>query len=381
MDFSFSQDQIDVRELATEILGDNTDNEHLRCIEAQEEVFDENLWRALGAAGLLGIAVPSEDGGMQLGFETLSLLVEEVGRFAAPIPVIPVLISAALPLARFGTVAQRQRWLPALATGDLMLTAALIEPLNEDYAAPKTRAERNGDHSWEITGVKSCVPMADRAQRVLLAADSDEGIVLGWLDPRAPGVTLQRQQVTSGDSQFELTASSAILDDDDVLAVGDDAVEILRWVAQRTSAATCAMAVGTTERMVRMTAEYTSQREQFGVAIATFQAVGHRAADCFIDVECLRLATAEAVSLLDAEQEADEAVTIAKIWCSEICHRISQAAQHLHGGTGVDRDYPLFRFCLRCKQLELSHGAAAENLAALGASVADQFLHKQGTTA
>jgi alkylation response protein AidB-like acyl-CoA dehydrogenase len=373
MDFSISQDQIDVRDLAAQILSDHCDNDQLRRIEEQDEVFHRGLWKALAEAGLLGVAIPEENGGTGLGFETACLLIEEAGRVAAPLPLIPVLIGAALPLARFGNAAQRQRWLPGVADGSLLLSAALIEPLNEDYYAPETRAERNGDDAWEITGVKNCVPIATSAERVLLAANSNDGVVLGWLDPKAPGVTLLPQATTAHDPLFELRAESAIMALEDVLAVGEDAIDILHWIWNRSSAATCAHAVGTTEAMVRMTAEYTSQRKQFGVAIATFQAVGHRAADCFIDVECLRLATAQAVSLLNHEQDAEEAILVARIWCADVTHRISQASQHLHGGTGVDRDYPLFRYCLRCKQLELTHGGAAESLAALGTKIAASF--------
>jgi alkylation response protein AidB-like acyl-CoA dehydrogenase len=122
-----------------------------------------------------------------------------------------------------------------------------------------------------------------------------------------------------------------------------------------------------------MTAAYTSQREQFGRPIATFQAVSHRAADAYIDVENLRLACQQAVSLLSAGADATEAVLIAKIWASDVAHRVSQSAQHLHGGIGVDKDYALFRYCLWAKQLELTLGGGKTYLTALGDSIAEDF--------
>jgi alkylation response protein AidB-like acyl-CoA dehydrogenase len=133
------------------------------------------------------------------------------------------------------------------------------------------------------------------------------------------------------------------------------------------------MTVGLTDRMMRMTAQYTSQREQFGRPIATFQAVAHRAADCYIDIECLRLVTQQAVALLQQGGDAREAVQVAKIWCGDVAHRLSQAAQHLHGGIGVDRDYPLFRYCLWARQLELSLGGSAMLKAELGVAIAEQY--------
>jgi alkylation response protein AidB-like acyl-CoA dehydrogenase len=121
--------------------------------------------------------------------------------------------------------------------------------------------------------------------------------------------------------------------------------------------------------MMRITGQYTSEREQFGRAIATFQAVSHRVADCYIDVECLRLVTQQAASLIDQGRPAREAVAIAKIWCGDVTHRVSQASQHCHGGTGVDRDYPLHRFCLLARQIELSAGSSALLTAQLGEDI------------
>ena len=126
--------------------------------------------------------------------------------------------------------------------------------------------------------------------------------------------------------------------------------------------------------MMRITGSYTTEREQFGRAIATFQAVSHRVADCYIDVECLRLVTQQAASLIDQGRPAEDAVTIAKIWCGDTAHRVSQAAQHCHGGTGVDRDYPLFRYCLASRQIELSMGNSARLTGELGERIAAEFL-------
>ena len=121
---------------------------------------------------------------------------------------------------------------------------------------------------------------------------------------------------------------------------------------------------------MRMTASYTAERQQFGVPIATFQAVGHRAANCFIDVECLRLNCYQAISRLDDGVESSVEVQIAKVWAGDVGHRVSYAAQHLHGGTGIDRDYPLWRYCTWLRHNEMMLGGSARNLAALGEKIA-----------
>jgi alkylation response protein AidB-like acyl-CoA dehydrogenase len=164
----------------------------------------------------------------------------------------------------------------------------------------------------------------------------------------------------------------------EVVATGSAALEAMRWATLASRTALCATMVGLTDRMMRMTGSYTTEREQFGRAIATFQAVSHRMADCYIDVECLRLVTQQAASLVDQGRPADEAVTIAKIWCGDAAHRVSQAAQHCHGGTGVDRDYPLYRYCLAARQIELTLGNSAQLTGQLGEEIAAQYLAAAG---
>lgn len=372
MDFSLTEEQLEVEKLARQILEDQATNEHLREIDQQEDRFDEKMWCDLAEAGLLGVAISEESGGMGLGFESLCLLIEAVGYTVAPLPVIPVLVSASLPIDAFGTDAQKSQWLTGVAGGTKILSAALIEANNEDVTAPETVAKRSGD-GWVLEGTKSCVPFAHRAERVLVAAQLEAGVAAFLVDPRADGVTLNRQEVTAGEPQFEMVLHEAHVDAADLLAGPEHGAEVMRWTAERTTAAICAMAVGVCDRATRMTAAYTAEREQFGVKIATFQAVGQRAADCYIDTECLRLVTQQAVSLLNSDSPASEAVMMAKIWTGDVTHRVSHAAQHLHGGIGVDRDYPLFRYCLWAKQLELTLGSSAELLARLGEGIAREF--------
>ena len=144
----------------------------------------------------------------------------------------------------------------------------------------------------------------------------------------------------------------------------------MRWIAQRTAAALCAHQLGASDNAMRMAASYTAEREQFGVPVATFQAVGHRMADCYIDVECLRLSTYQAISLLDSEADALTELQIAKIWAGDTGHRVSYAAQHVHGGMGIDRDYPLWRFCLWMRHNEMTQGSSAVHVAQLGTRLA-----------
>lgn len=373
MDFNVSEELGSVQQLAQQILGDFAEVDKLKGLEAEGDLFDAQLWQALAEAGLLGLDIAADHGGTELGFYALTSLCEEVGRTVAPAPVVASLVGAASVIARFGGESQRDTWLPQVASGSALLTSALEEYNNADPAAPLCRATGEGEE-YLISGSKLCVTQAQRAQRILLSAQGDNGLVVALVDPKANGVSLNPQRVTSGETRYELVMDNARVAAADVVASGDQALAAMNWARQAVRTALCASAVGLCDKMMRMTGSYTSEREQFGRAIATFQAVSHRVADCYIDVECLRLVTQQAASLLDQGSDAEEASTMAKIWCGDACHRVSQASQHCHGGTGVDRDYTLFRYCLQARQTELSLGTTAQLTSELGQGIASEYL-------
>ena len=167
MDFSFTDEQQALRELAAKIFGDLCTHERLRELEAAGECFDRSLWSELAKANLLGVAIDEAHGGMGMGFLELAQLLEEAGRNVAPVPLVPTLVLGALPIAEFGSDAQRAHFLPRVASGDAVLTAALVEPENEDPAAPDTVAARDGD-GWRLDGMKLSVPFAGQAERIAI---------------------------------------------------------------------------------------------------------------------------------------------------------------------------------------------------------------------
>jgi alkylation response protein AidB-like acyl-CoA dehydrogenase len=370
MDFQPSEIQRELRDLARKILEEQATPDRLREIERGDLNFGAELWAALARANLLGVAVPAEHGGMGQGFAELAVLVEECGRAVAPIPAIPTLVGAALPIARFGSKEQGDRWLPRVAAGEVILSVGIAELAGGDLFAPSTRAARDGS-GWRLSGSKLGVAFGAQAERVLVTAAGDGGVGLFLVDPAGRGVQREDLITTAFEPQVLLALDGAAVSAADVLvAPGPDGDAAARWTTERVQAALAAMQLGVCDRALRMTAAYTSQREQFGRKIATFQAVGQRAANCYIDVECLRLVVQHAAWLLGEERPAIEEVAVAKIWAGDTGHRVSFAAQHLHGGMGVDVDYPLHRYCLWAKQLELTLGSSSEELDRLGARLA-----------
>jgi len=370
MDFGFSEEQREVQALAKQILGEQVTAEKLAAYdEYAEPRLDRELWQQLVSAGLPNVAVEEAYGGMGFGFMELALLMEEAGRTIAPVPLAQHCVSALLPIQRFAPDAVKEEVLSAATRGEVLLTAAMLEHLNDDPATPLvTTATREGD-AMLLNGAKRAVAYAAEADAILVAAAIGDDVAVALVPSTAEGVTLAPIQSTAFEPQYDLTLDNVRVEELGVIAWSGGA-EIMAWAAQRTVAALCAHQVGATDYAMRLSASYTSERQQFGVPVATFQAVGHRMADCYIDIECLRLTTYQAASLLDAEAEASTELSIAKIWAGDCGHRVSYATQHVHGGTGIDRDYPLWRYCLWMRHNEMTLGSSTVHLAALGENIA-----------
>ncbi|MEX0666484.1 MAG: acyl-CoA dehydrogenase family protein [Acidimicrobiia bacterium] len=371
MDFAFNEEQQDLQGLVEKILGAEVTLDRLKEAEADESNFDRELWKKLADAGVLGIAVPEAQGGGGYGFLEAALVLEQVGRTVAPVPYYASVVLGALPIARFGTDAQKDALLPGVASGETILTAALTEA-GADPLTPTTKAKKDGD-GWVLDGVKDCVPAGPLADRVLLPASTGGGgVIVAIVDPNAKGVTRERQDTTNHHPEARLTLKGVKVTAGDVVGSAEQGSEILAWLVDRATAALCAIAIGVCEEAVRMTAEYTKTREQFERPIATFQAVGQRAADAYIDTEAIRLTGWQAVWRLSEDLPASAEVAVAKFWASEGGQRVVHAAQHLHGGMGVDRDYPLHRYFLWAKVLELTLGGSTPQLLKLGKILADE---------
>lgn len=371
MDFTLSEEQEAIRDLAARILGDQLPPERLRDLEQTEHWFADDVWAALADAGLVGIALPEEHGGGGFGLTEACLVAEQVGRAVAPVPYLAAVVGAGLPIARFGTPEQQGRLLPGLVAGTSLVSVALHEPIEVTVpAVPVTHAAREAD-GWRLTGEKSFVVAADRAAAVLVPARTGESTSTVFLvDPTAPGVTLVREHTVNGEPQWTMRLEGVTVAGDAVLGSVDDGQAVTRWTADRLAAALCAAQTGVCEEAVAITARYVTSREQFGAKLGTFQAVGHRVADAYIDTEGIRLTAQQAIWRIDAGLDAEEELMTAKFWAADGAQRVVHAAQHLHGGIGMDVDYPVHRYFRWAKVLELQLGGATPALVRLGASIA-----------
>ncbi len=371
MNFAYSEDQEALRELGRKILADRATHERLCEIEAGDEGVDLDLWHELAQANLVGACLPSEYGGMDLGVFELCILLEEVGRHVAPVPLWATLALAALPIAQFGSESQKHAWLPSVIAGDTILSGAIEEPDATDPLRPSTSAERDGD-GFRLFGSKICVPAAHLAARILVPAHTgNEGLGLFLVDPQGQGVAVERQRATNREPVFTLKLEGAAVPAKDVLGDPERGAELLEWTLERAVTGLCAMQIGVADRALQMTAEYTREREQFNRPIGSFQAVHQRAGDAYIQLEAMRLTTAQAAHQLALGRSAPLEVSVAKVWACDGGAFVTYAAQHLHGGIGLDNDYPLHRSYLWARHIELTLGSASRHIERIGDILAD----------
>jgi alkylation response protein AidB-like acyl-CoA dehydrogenase len=369
MDFTFSDEQETIAKVARQLFENRVTPERLTELEDGETRYDPGLWRDLAAADLLGIALPENVGGSGHGFVELALILAEVGWSVAPVPVYATLLLGADTLARYGDDVQRQRYLPDVVAGARLLTAGLTEPGRSDPSMPATMAHRDGG-SWRIDGAKEMVPAAQLCHTMLVPAQNDSGDTgVFILDLDAPGVEVQPVATTHGEPYADVLFDSAMVSDDN--RIPGNGMDVVESMYARALAGLCAVQLGVTERALRMAAAYTTEREQFGRPIGSFQAVQQRMADAFIDVEAIRWTMWQAAWTLDQGRPPGREAGIAKFWAAEAGARVAATAQQVHGGIGIDTTYPLFRYFLWAKHNELSLGSASAQLAKLGAVYAE----------
>jgi len=348
MDFSLTTDQDELRALAAPILGDATSPERAKAATASAEGIDAELWATMAGAGLVGISLPEASGGSGLGWLETCVVLEEVGRTAAAVPALTTLALTGPALAA-ADPAVGAELLARVVDGSAIVAAAVHEPVGDPFSPTTTVTDGT------LTGTKVCVGFGHLATAfVVTAAD---GLYL--VDADAPGVDVERSDTTTGvpDALVTFTGAPA------ACLGGPDAVESLLW---RGISAACVMTSGACAAALALTATYTVERQQFGKPIASLQAVSQRAGDAYIDTEAVRLTAWQAAWRLAEGLPCAEQLLAAKYQAAEAGWRVVHAAHHLHGGFGVDRDYPLHRFFLLHKQLELQLGSGTPSLAHLG---------------
>ena len=356
MDFNFSDDQEQLRDAVRKWVDKGYDFERRRKTEAAGG-FSREAWDELAELGLGGLYIGEDDGGLGMGPVAGMVVMEELGRGIVLEPFAQTLIAGAV-LSGYAPAEVKDSWLPRIAGGQALVVLAYQERkaryrLNVcDAAATKT-----GD-GWTLTGAKSLVAAGDEADAYLVPAKLDGKIALFLVERSASGVEARGYGTQDGSRAAEVVFDKAAAS-----LITEDGLTALEHAVDVGIAATCAEAVGVMDKTVSLTVDYMNQRKQFGVTIATFQALRHRVADMKMQLELARSMSYYATLKLNAPtEERRQAMARAKYQLGLSMRYVAANSVQLHGGIGVTDEYIASHYFRKLTQLEMTFGDSLHHL-------------------
>jgi len=372
--FDFSKEQYMARDSAREFLESRFPATRLRQVIATDTGLDRILWRELADLGWTSVLVPEDAGGLGLGLLDLAPLLEESGRALVPGPLVETAVMLPIALAA-GTPAQRQRWLPGVARGDVLASVALAGADGLPLPAGVPLQARAVGTDWVLTGEVPWAPFGARADVVLAAArtgpaDGGDDISLFLLEAGDAGVSWQ--PVVGLDPTTRLDAlrlQSVRVTADRVIGVPGRARPTLERVFGAGATALALEAVGGAAQALEMAVAYAKVRQQFGQPIGSFQVIKHACADMLVACETSRSAAYYATWAVGAAApDAAVAAAIAKFTCTETFRYVSGEAIQIHGGIGFTWEHDLHFYFKRSKYLEFALGRPADHREAVAAA-------------
>ncbi|MEJ8823477.1 acyl-CoA dehydrogenase family protein [Variovorax humicola] len=365
MDFNFSDDQEQLRDAVRKWVDKGYSFERRRATEAAGG-FSRDAWDELAELGLAGLYIPEDDGGMGMGPVEGMVVMEELGRGIVLEPLAQALISGAV-LSNYADEALKENWLPRIAGGQALVVLAYQER-KARYTLDRcdAKAAATGD-GYTVTGEKSIVPVGDEAEAYIVPAQLDGKIALFLVERSASGVESRGYGMQDGGRGAEVVFDKAA-----ATLITKDGLAALEYAVDIGIAATCAEAVGVMDKTVDVTVDYMNQRKQFGVTIATFQALRHRVADMKMQLELARSMSYYATLKLNAPAaERRQAMARAKYQLGLAMRFVGQNAVQLHGGIGVTDEYIASHYFRKLTQMEMQYGDSLHHLGEVSARMAD----------
>lgn len=372
MPLILTEEQTMLQDAADGFLNDHAPIAHLRQLRDSRDPdgVSRDLWRAFGEMGFAGVVIDEADGGSGLGAVEAGVIAESLGRTLTPSPFMGSSVLAATVLKAAGSEAQKS-WLPKIAAGEAILSLAVDEGPKHAPARIATRAERAGN-GFKLNGAKGFVLDGHVADALIVAAriqedGADDGLTLFLIDPKTPGVAVERTIMVDAHNAARVTLTDVAVDADAVIgAVGEGQGPLdVALVLGRACAA--ASLVGAGDQAFKVTLEYLRTRKQFGKLIGEFQALQHRAAHLFTELELAKAATLAALQAIDAGRpDAEQAAGIAKAKAGRVAELAVQEAVQMHGGVGMTDEFDVGLFMKRVRVLNELLGDAgfhAERLA------------------
>ncbi len=359
MEFSFTEEQRAVADLATSLFREHGSDEHVRKLAQDHVKLDAALWTQLQETGLLNLTLPSDLSGSGMGMQEAALVLQQQGRHLAAAPLWSHQL-ATLALAVHGQPALRERVLAGMVSGQEIATLA-----TELHAHAGLHAQQSAQ-GWLLNGRLEAVVLEDFHAHLLLAAQTTQGSRLFVVSCTRPGMQRTQGALTDHQTVCDLSFNNVLLPGDSLLAI-----DAMAWLEPRMACCLAALQLGVVEEALHRAAAYVGERHQFGRPLGSFQALAVRAADSYIEVELLRSALWQLAWRIDQGLPATAAGRVAKYQCAQAGYIVGHTAIHFHGGVGADLQYPVHRFYLKSQALSLMGGGAQEQLARIGHELAD----------
>jgi alkylation response protein AidB-like acyl-CoA dehydrogenase len=369
-----NEEQSMLRDSARGLISDKAPVSHLRQLRDSRDAtgFSRDLWRAFAEMGFAGLLVPENFGGSGLGCVEAGVVMEEIGRTLMPSPFLATAVLAASAVSRGGSAAQQSAHLPKIADGSLLAALAIDEGAKHRPLQTSMQAVRAGN-GFKLNGAKAFVVDGHTADLLIVAARSAgaagerDGLTLFLVDPKANGVAVERTAMVDAHNAARIVFSNVEVNADGVLGEVDQGHRLLEGVLNIGRGAVASEMVGLSEEVFGRTVGYLKERKQFGKSIGEFQALQHRAAQLYIDIEITRAAVLKALQTLDNHFEnAGAAVAVAKARAGSTATLAVQEGVQMHGGMGMTDQFDIGFFMKRarvCQELFGDSNFHADQLA------------------
>ena len=363
MDFNLTEEQTILRETVRHFLEKECPSSFVLEMEKDERGYRSELWQKMAELGWMGLIVPEEYNGVGGDLLDLVVILEEMGRACLPGPFFSTVVLGCLSIIEVGDETLSRNFLPKIASGELVMTMAHLEPSMTKYdpfliglnAAP------DGD-AYVLNGTKLFVPDAHVSDYLICVARTSghanaiEGISLFLVDSKDPGIRLTSLETIAGDKQFEVGFDKVSVPQKNLLGPLDQGGGYLKKILQKAAICKCAEMIGGAQKVLDMSSDYAKEREQFGRPIGSFQAVQHHCANMLMDIEGSRYFTYKVAWMLNKDLPCAKQVAMAKAWVSDAYKRVVGLGHQVQGATAyiIEHDMPLYS--RRAKIAEMAFG-------------------------
>ena len=359
MDFDLGEEQVMLKTSARDFLEKECPKKLVRDMMDDDKGYSPELWRKMADLGWHGLAFPEEYDGVGSTFLDLAVLLEEMGRALVPGPFVPTVVYAGRTILAAGNEEQKQRFLPAIAGGETIMTMALLESSGDLEPSGIAVTASPSGQDFVINGTKLFVPDAHIADHLICVARTKEGISLFLVDTKSEGLRVEVLSTMTGEKLCEVTFSDVTVPGSNLLGELNGGWPVVRNLLDEAIVGECAWMMGGARWALETSVDYAKEREQFGVPIGTFQAIQHKLANVAVEVEGATSIVYYAAWTIDENDPGKTlAASVAKAWCSDAYKHAAFEGVQVHGGIGFTWDHDMHLYFKRAKSSQVAFGDA-----------------------